>query len=54
MYVFFWDSFSKLIEAARIAIWDKNRTIVAIATGTWGTSIVFFIQGKSLPPSLLE
>jgi hypothetical protein len=49
-----WGSFSKLIEAARIAIWDKNRTIVAIATGIWGTDIVFLIQGKSLPRSGID
>ncbi len=53
VYVFSWDSFSKLIETVRIAIWDKDRTIVAIATGIWGMNIVFFIQGESLPPSLL-
>ena len=43
-------AFSKPIAYARIAIWDRNKTIVVIATGIWGTNIVFLIQGKFLPP----
>ncbi|KAI0274134.1 hypothetical protein BGY98DRAFT_96152 [Russula aff. rugulosa BPL654] len=39
---------SSLMIALRvIAIWGKNRTIVAIATGIWGTNVVFLIQGAA-------
>ncbi|KAF8492448.1 hypothetical protein F5888DRAFT_917715 [Russula emetica] len=38
--------FSSLLIVLRIiAIWDKNRIIIAVATGMWGTNIVFLIQG---------
>jgi hypothetical protein len=41
--------------ATRIAIWDKNRIIMAVAFGMWGTNIVFLIQGKFYPlPELIE
>lgn len=46
---------TKLINAARIAIWDKNRTIIAVAFGMWGTNVIFLIQGRSRPlPELIE
>ncbi|KAI0274135.1 hypothetical protein BGY98DRAFT_1099209 [Russula aff. rugulosa BPL654] len=34
-------------DRTSIAIWGKNRTIVAIATGIWGTNVVFLIQGAA-------
>ncbi len=42
-----------LTDAVRIAIWDRNRIIVAFATSIWGTNVAFLIQGKSisLPPA---
>jgi hypothetical protein len=40
-----------LIEVVSVAIWNRHRFVVAIAIGTWGLSIPFFIQGKS---SLLQ
>jgi hypothetical protein len=40
------------MEAIRIAIWDRKKIIVALATGVWGITIAFIIQGKSLPPSV--
>ena len=43
-------AFAKLMEAIRIAIWDRKKIIVAFATGVWGVNIAFLIQGKSLPP----
>jgi hypothetical protein len=37
-----------------IAIWNKNRVVVAIAVGVWVINIAFLIQGESerlsLPP----
>ena len=48
----------KLINTARIAIWDKNRIIIAVAAGMWGTNVIFLIQGRSRPltpvPELIE
>jgi hypothetical protein len=38
-----------LIEAASIAIWDKNKVVVAMALGVWGTNVVVLTQGTSLP-----
>lgn len=36
------------IETASIAIWNANRTIVAIAIGIWGINIAFLVQGESV------
>jgi len=36
-----------LIRPVSIAIWNRDRVVVAIAAGTWGVSIPFFIQGVS-------
>jgi len=33
---------------ASIAIWNKNKFIVAIATSVWVTNIGFLIEGMSL------
>jgi len=38
-------SSSLLIVLRIIAIWDKNRIIIAVAFGMWGTNVVFLIQG---------
>lgn len=43
---------TKLVNVARVAIWDKNKIIVVVSTGMWGTNVVFLIQGMSY--SLLE
>ena len=44
-----------LINAARIAIWERNRVIVAVALGMWATNIIFLIQGRPRPlPELIE
>ena len=43
-------AFAKLMEAIRIAIWDRKKIIVAFATFVWGVNIAFLIQGKSLLP----
>src|SRR5229473_617162 len=29
------------MEAVRFAIWDRNRVILALVTGTWGVNITF-------------
>jgi hypothetical protein len=44
----------KLIEATRIAIWDRDRTIIALATGIWGMDVASLIQGKSLHTGTIE
>ncbi|KAI0275777.1 hypothetical protein BGY98DRAFT_990556, partial [Russula aff. rugulosa BPL654] len=36
---------SFLIVLRIIAIWDKNKIIVVVSTGMWGTNVVFLIQG---------
>jgi hypothetical protein len=38
-----------LIEAASIAIWNKNRIAVALAIGTWAINVAFLIQGMLFP-----
>ena len=38
-----------LIEAASIAIWNKNNIAVALAIGTWIINVVFLILGMSFP-----
>jgi hypothetical protein len=37
-----------LIEPASIAIWNRNKAVVALATSAWLTYLTFIIQGKSL------
>ncbi len=39
------------MEDTRIAIWDWNKIIVALATGVWLTAIAFLIQGEFIPLS---
>ncbi|KAI0274129.1 hypothetical protein BGY98DRAFT_936079 [Russula aff. rugulosa BPL654] len=34
----------QLTETIRIAIWDRKKIIVALATGVWGVNIAFLIQ----------
>ena len=31
-----------------LAIWNKKRIVVAIATGTWAVSVIFAIQSELL------
>ena len=38
-----------LIEASSVAIWDRNKFVVTIATIVWVASLVAIIQGKSFP-----
>ena len=52
MYVSFWVALTKLMEAIRIAIWNKKMIVVAFATGVWVVNVAFLIQGNSLPPSV--
>jgi len=41
-----------LIDIFSVAIWDKNKIVVAIATSLWVTNLAVFTQGKSsAPPS---
>ncbi|KAH9985894.1 hypothetical protein BJV74DRAFT_548942 [Russula compacta] len=40
---------SLLIILRIIAIWNKNRVVVAISTGVWVTNVSFIIRGESLP-----
>lgn len=37
-----------LMKPSRIAIWNKDKVVVAIATGVWVTNIAFMIQGNGL------
>jgi hypothetical protein len=39
-------------NAARIAIWNQNRVVVALAGTLLGTSIAFHLLSKSLPLTL--
>jgi hypothetical protein len=43
-----------LIEAASIAIWNRNNIAVALAIGTWVINVVFLILGMSFPFQLLQ
>lgn len=36
-----------LMDDFSIAIWNKNRVVVAISLGVWMTNIAFLIQGES-------
>ena len=38
-----------LTEASSIAIWDRNKFVVTIATIVWVASLVAIIQGKLFP-----
>lgn len=40
------------MDAFSIAIWNKNRVVVAISLGVWMTNIAFLIQGESQRLSL--
>jgi len=37
-----------LIEPASVAIWNRNKAVIALATSAWLTHLAFIIQGKSL------
>jgi hypothetical protein len=37
-----------------LAIWDKKKIIVAIATGVWGINVIFLIQGNLCAPVKVE
>lgn len=43
------------MKTSSVAIWKKNRVIVAIAFGVWVTNVAFLVQGEhkyfSSPPS---
>jgi len=43
-------------EPASIAIWNKNKLVVAIAVAVWLTSASLFVRGKSisLPEDILD
>ena len=43
-----------LTVGSSIAIWNKNRVVVAIALGVWAINIGFLIQGESARPSPLQ
>ena len=38
-----------LIEAASVAIWNRNKIAVALAIGTWVINVAFLILGLSSP-----
>ena len=38
-----------LINAASIAIWNKNKVVVPLTLIVWGTTVGFHIRSKSLP-----
>jgi hypothetical protein len=38
--------FARFMKFTRIAIWNRNKIIVGIATGVWLTTIAFLIQGE--------
>jgi hypothetical protein len=38
------------MSTASVAIWNMEKLVIAIATGTWGTGVIFQIQSKPLPP----
>ena len=52
MSVILCDTLCKLeaYEAIRIAIWNRNRIVVALAAAVWTTNVSFLIQGKSITP----
>ena len=43
-----------LIESSSIAIWNRNKVVMAIAIVVWGTNVAFLIEGRSLPLPLLQ
>jgi len=40
-----------LIDSFSVAIWNKNKIAIAIATSLWVTNVAVIIQGKSSAPS---
>jgi hypothetical protein len=40
----------RLISTASLAIWKMKSLVIAMATGAWGTGVIFEIQSKPLPP----
>ena len=40
--------------AVSTAIWNRNKIAVAVAIGVWAINIAFFIQGRSVSPSIAE
>jgi hypothetical protein len=38
-----------LIGVASIAIWNKNKVLMAVTISLWGIEVVFLIQGKFSP-----
>ena len=43
-----------LINAASIAIWNKNKVVVTLTIIVWGTSVGFHLRSKSLPLAPVE
>jgi hypothetical protein len=43
-----------LIEASSVAIWNKNKIVVAIAASLWVTHVAAMIQSKPSPPSYIQ
>jgi hypothetical protein len=43
-----------LINAARIAIWNRNKVVVTLTIIVWGTSIGFHLYSKFLPLAPVE
>ena len=39
---------SKLTEAGSIAVWNRNRVVVALAISVWVVNAAFLLQSKSL------
>jgi hypothetical protein len=35
------------MEVISIAIWNRNRLVMAMSLIVWGTNVAFLIQGKS-------
>jgi hypothetical protein len=35
------------MEVGSIAIWNRNKVVIAISFIVWGTNVAFLIQGKS-------
>ena len=43
-----------LINAASIAIWNKNKVVVPLTLIVWGTTVGFHLHSKSLPVTPVE
>ncbi len=46
---FYYHPERRLMVPTSIAIWGKNKIVVALAVSLWGTNVLCLLQGRSSP-----